>query len=95
MIYIQKTDGFSKFYPLETLKHTAFKDTSADECLCKIHENLMFKLKSLQIKYDSTTFSETSLCDTSPNSKCWHNECEGHANGMKIETDLDPEQIVP
>ena len=45
------------------------------QCKCHIHENLFLKLEAMGLTYDSSWW-ESVLCNTLPNSDCWKNKCE-------------------
>jgi hypothetical protein len=83
---------FSKFCELRPKNVLLMKQTPADQCKCKIHENLFLKLKSLKIPY--TTFWEDVLCDTTMNSLCWQGECEDCENGKLIKLSMDPGAMI-
>ena len=93
-LHPNNTVGFSKFCSLRPKNVLLLHDTPADQCRCKVHENLILKLKGLQIKYDSTTFWESVLCDTSLNSNCWQSKCQECTGGKKIAIELDLAQHV-
>ena len=92
-VYVESLAGdehhieFSKFCELRPKNVLLMKQTPADQCKCKVHENLFLKLKSLKLPY--ATFWEDVLCDTTLNSLCWqgqYQECEnGNLINMSIE----------
>ena len=70
--------GFSKFASLRPKNVLLLKHQSADQCKCQIHENFMYKLDGLGIRYDDG-FWQSVLCDGSHGdflSLCWKGECE-------------------
>ncbi len=97
-VYIESLAGdeqhikFSKFCELRPKNVLLMKQTPADQCKCKIHENLFLKLKSLKLPY--ATFWEDVLCDTTLNSLCWQGECQDCENGQLIKMTIDPGTMV-
>ena len=79
---------FSKFCEMRPKNVLLMKQTPADQCKCKIHENLFLKLRSLKLPY--TTFWEDVLCDNTINSLCWQGQCQTCANGKLIKPTMDP-----
>lgn len=68
------------------------KDTPSYQCLCKIHENFLLKLKGINMNYDSS-FWNTVLCD-STNSNCWNGTCLNCKGGKNIPTNVDPTKNI-
>ena len=75
--------GFSKFCSLRPKNVLLLKNTPSDQCKCKVHENLILKLKALKYSY-SNSFWEKILCDVKINSACWQNRCEACCDGKLL-----------
>lgn len=55
-------DTFSTFCNLRPSNVLLLKDMPSDQCKCKIHENFIYLLKGIHVKYDGN-FWEKILCD--------------------------------
>ena len=84
--------GFSKFRELRPQNVLLMKETPADQCKCKTHENFYLLLKALKLSYEG--FWEKYLCETELDSACWQSTCENCKEGAKLSILLNPEQIV-
>lgn len=92
--YLDEKIGLSKFCALRPQNVLLMHETPPDQCKCRIHENFILKLKGLKIDYDSQTFWENTLCDTTLNSPCWQSVCDHCANGQELHVELYPDEVV-
>ena len=79
--------GYSTFAKLRPKNVFLLKDTPADQCKCRIHENFILKIEALGIKYTNEIW-EVCLCD--PNDlqgSCWKGFCDNCLG--KFESDLN------
>ena len=70
--------------------------TPLDQCRCQMHENFIFKLSALNIKYHDD-FWEKHLCERQSeniNFSCWAGTCQQCSDGTKIDLDKDLPSIV-
>ena len=86
--------GFSKFCECRPQNVLLLHDSPRDQCRCKIHENLILRLKGLRIQYQSDTFCPLVLCDPTPNSSCWRQKCTDCSGGKKFTMDIEPETNI-
>lgn len=87
--------GYSKFCSLRPKNVLLLKETPADQCKCKIHENFILKLKSLSPKCTySSEFWKNVLCDDNLDSFCWKNMCHKCSNGKLMPYPSQPEHKV-
>ena len=86
--------GFSKFCECRPQNVLLLHDSPRDQCRCKIHENLILRLKGLRIQYQSDTFWPLVLCDPTPNSSCWRQKCTDCSGGKKFTMDIEPETNI-
>lgn len=85
--------GFSKFCSLRPKNVLLLKETPAEQCKCRLHENFIMKLKALKYTYNND-FWKNLLCDDSLNSPCWQNLCENCSEGKRMLLPSDPDSKV-
>ncbi|KAJ2937733.1 hypothetical protein O0L34_g19126 [Tuta absoluta] len=85
--------GFSYFCSLRPPNVLLLKNTPAEQCRCKIHENYRMMLTALKTTY-SDEFWKRVLCDAAINSVCWQNKCEDCKNLKKLQPPEDSSRIV-
>ena len=78
-----KKCSFSTFCNLQPKNVLLLGDSPKEQCRCQIHKNLFLKLEAMGCDYEKSWW-ETVLCDTSPNSPCWHNTCVECKDGKKF-----------
>ena len=71
---------FCNFCPKNVL---LLDESPKQQCKCQIHENLFLKLEAMGIYYEKD-WSNTMLCNSTPNSDCWKNMCKECIDGKKI-----------
>jgi len=64
--------SFATFCKLRPQNVLLLGNSPKDQCKCQVHENLFLKLEAMGCDYDSSWW-DTVLCDTHPNSSCWKN----------------------
>ena len=62
--------SFSTFCNLQPKNVLMMGNSPSHQCKCQIHENLFLKLEAIGLTYDSSWW-ESVLCNTLPNSDCW------------------------
>lgn len=85
--------GFSKFCSLRPKNVLLLKETPAEQCKCRLHENFILKLKALKYTYNND-YWKNLLCDDSLNSLCWQNLCDRCSNGKLMMLPSDSDCIV-
>ena len=84
---------FSKFCDLHPKNVLLLKQSPADQCKCKIHENLINNLKLLSILHYSGSFWDDALCNNTTNSQYWQWNCEICADDKKVIVNIDPGKL--
>ena len=93
-LYPQYTISLSMFCQLRPKNVLLLHQTPADQCHCRIHENVFLRLKGLKIVYDSESIWKRIICDAEPSSTCWKMECNACSGGQKFESELDGDLSV-
>ncbi|XP_063228207.1 uncharacterized protein LOC134534095 isoform X1 [Bacillus rossius redtenbacheri] len=82
--------SYSKFCSLRPKNVLLLKETPAEQCKCRIHENFILKLKALKHTYNNE-FWKNLLCNDCLNSLCWQNLCEVCSNGKRMVVPREPD----
>ena len=75
--------SFSAFRSLRPKNVLLLGESPKEPCKCTIHETLFLKLEAIGCDYESSWW-ETVVSDTTPNSQCWQNTCVLCKDGEKI-----------
>lgn len=85
--------NFTKFTTLRPPNVLLQKDTKNDACICILHENFIFLIKALGVKYDSEFWTQI-LCNDRFGSYCWLSCCNDCIALAKLVPEKSPDTLV-